>query len=109
MSGTFAGKVLAEGQVASSKGTLYTVPANTVAYIKSLTVFNTNTTNETVIIYLKPGATSRKWRKYILTPDESADALDLVGPIILEAGDLIEAETTTASKVDYVITGVEET
>jgi len=31
MAGTFTGKVLAEGQIASSKGTLYTVPGSTVA------------------------------------------------------------------------------
>jgi hypothetical protein len=110
MSGTFVGKVLAEGQFANAKGTLYTVPASTVAYIKSFFVFNTNAAAQTVNVYLKPGSTSRQIvRIATLAQYESANILDLLGSVILEAADLIEGDTTTATALDYVITGVEET
>lgn len=109
MSGTFAGKVLAEGQFANSKGTLYTVPASTTAYVKSLFVYNTNAATQTVDVYLKPGSTSRQIVKLTLLQNESANICDIVGSFTLEAGDLIEGATTTASALDFVITGVEET
>ena len=104
----FTAKVLGEGQLANTKGTVYTVPASTVAYIKCFTVFNTNAATQTVNIYLKPGSTSRQVIRLSLAQYESANLLDLLGSFSLEAGDLIEADTTTASAVDYVITGVEE-
>lgn len=109
MSGTFTPKVMADGQVATSKGTLYTVPASTSAYVKSITFFNTNAATQTLNVYLKPGATSRQIRRVSLAQYESYDVLDGLGPIVLETGDLIEADTTTGTAVDFIITGVEET
>ena len=106
MSGTFTPKVLAEGQLASSKGTLYTVPAATSAYIKSITLYNTNASGQTIAIYLKPGATSRQIRQIVLAQNESY-SFDL--SFVLESGDLIEGSSTNATAVDYVITGLEET
>lgn len=104
----FTGKVLGEGQLPNTKTAIYTVPASTVAYIKRFSLFNDNAADQTVIIYVKPGATSRKWRRYVLAQNESAEVLEAGDSLILEAGDQIEAETTTASAVDYVISGVEE-
>ena len=106
MSGTFTPKVLYEGQLPNTKTTLYTVPASTKAYISSMNGYNTNTTTETVLIYYKPGSTSRVQYRAALVQDGSMK----VGPgDVLEAGDIIEGETTTATKVDFVIMGVEET
>lgn len=109
MAGTFTSKVLAEGQFATSKGTLYTVPGSTGAYVKSFNVYNTNAATQTVNVYLKPGSTSRQIVKLTLLQNESANLIDLVGSFNLEAGDLIEGDTTTTTALDYVITGVEET
>jgi hypothetical protein len=106
MSGTFTAKVLAEGQVASTKGTLYTVPASTKAYVKSITFYNTNAATQTLNVYLKPGATSRQIYRVSLAQYAT---YELTVPYLLEAADLIEADTTTGTAVDYVITGVEET
>jgi hypothetical protein len=105
----YTAKVLAEGQFATSKGTLYTVPSVTVAYVKAFTVFNTNAATQTVIVYLKPGSTSRKIIQLSLAQNESANIIDLIGQFNLEAADLIEGETTTSSALDYVITGIEAT
>lgn len=109
MAGTFTGKVMGEGQLPNTKGTLYTVPASTVAFVKRITLFNTNAAQQTINVYLNPGGTSRQWRKYVLEQYESAEVLEAGDAVILEAGDLIEADTTTAAAVDYVISGVEET
>lgn len=102
----YAGKVLAQGQLANSKTTIYTVAASTVAFIKQLRVFSTGS-GQTVSIYLNPGGTSRKYAQFVLTTGESADVFEM--PIQLEAGDLIEADSTSATTVDYVLTGVEQT
>lgn len=104
---SFAGALMADGQVSDSKGTLYTVPASTVAYIGFFSLFNTNAATQTIIVYINNG-TSRKVRQFDLDQNESADVLESSQKIVLEAGDLIEAETTTASAVDFVISGVEE-
>ena len=107
MAGTFTPKVLAEGQLATTKTTLFTAVAAT--YVKSLTLFNDNAAEQTVIVYVRPASTSRKIRRFVLAQNEHANAIDPGEIILLETGDLIEAQTTTASAVDFVLMGVEET
>jgi hypothetical protein len=102
-------KSLADGQLPNSKGTLYTVGGATSTIIKKITCVNTNTTTESVNLYIKrSGSTSRRIcpkdlqlaAGYMAVDDEEH---------ALAAGDLIEGDTTTASKVDYIIEGVEKT
>jgi tagatose-1,6-bisphosphate aldolase non-catalytic subunit AgaZ/GatZ len=100
----FTGQLLAEGQLPSSKGTLYTVPGATTAYVRTIRVHNTNAAGQTVLIYVKRG-TSRIFSRAVLAQNETLVVDD---PVSLEAGDLIEGQTTTATAVDYVITGAEE-
>jgi hypothetical protein len=106
---SFDGKILAEGQVAASKTTVYTVPANTVVYISQILFFNTAATTETVTLYLNLSGTSRQVKRFVLDQNESAEVMDSGQRLILEAADLIEASSTNATSVDLVITGVEET
>lgn len=106
MPGTFSPKVLAEGQLASTKSTLYTVPGSTSAYIKQISFYNTNASSQTIALYVKPGATSRQIARYVLAQNEWA-IFDF--STVLETGDLIEASSSNATAVDYVITGLEET
>lgn len=109
MAGTFAPVVLGEGQVATTKGTIYTVPASTSAYVKICNFFNTNAATQTLNIYLKPGSTSRQIIRVSLAQYESFNLCDVIGAFTLETGDLIEADTTTGTAVDYFISGVQET
>lgn len=103
------GKSLADGQVASTKGTIYTCPAATVTYVKWLSVHNTNTTAEDVIVYVKrSGSTSRVIYRASLSQNETAYPVDKDAGLVLSTGDVIEAVTTTAAKVDYLIAGAEE-
>lgn len=94
----------------NSKTTLYTVPASTFAYITGVMLANTETgTAYTVNIYLKrSGSTSRRLLGASTSIAASA-RLDVIGDaqaIRLSAGDVIEGDASTASKIDYFICGV---
>ena len=100
-------KNLANGQLPAAKGTLYTVPASTQAVIKSITLYNTNTTAETVGIFiLKSGGTSRQISGGSLVASGGYMIDDT--EYTLAAGDIIQGITTTALKVDFTISGIEE-
>ncbi|MBL0320557.1 MAG: hypothetical protein IPP74_14875 [Alphaproteobacteria bacterium] len=105
---TISVKVLAEGQLANAKGTLYTVPAATTSYVKFFSVYNAAATNQDVEIFVKAGSTSRQVAFISLAPRQSARVIDKDEALNLEAGDLIEGNSTDATSVDYVITGAEE-
>ena len=100
-------KILGEGQLPNAEDSLYLVPGATTAIAKKITIHNTNTSVETVILYIKKsGQTSRiiiyveLGVKYSIH-DISAHSLG--------AGDDIRGQTTTAAKVDYTIEGLEFT
>ena len=105
----FSGKALADGTLPTSQTAIYTVPAATVTYVKSLSLFNDNAAQQTIVLYLNVSGSARKWRRYVLAQNESAEVLEGGETVILNTGDTIEAVTTTAAAVPYVITGVEET
>lgn len=105
---TLAPQVLGDGQLPSTLGDLYTVGTGKSAIIKSIVMVNTNTITETVNLYvLKSGSTAR-----LITPKNfqfGAEYKATIDDIItLATGDKIQGVTTTASKVDYEIFGVEQ-
>lgn len=109
MSGTFTGKVLSDGFVANAQAAIYTVPASTVAYVKQLYLANINAATQSVILYLNTSGTARQWKVLTLAQNEAADIFEDGESVQLQAGDTVEAVTTTASAVAYTTTGVEET
>lgn len=97
--------VRAEGQLSNVKGTLYTAPALTQGVVKTITLVNPSGGAITVNIYFK-NATSRR----IIPKDYSIAAggqfeMDFVG--ILQAGDLIEGDASSATTIDYWISILE--
>lgn len=103
----YAAKVLADGQLAVAKATLYTVPALKTAFVKMIRGSNVSTGKVTISLYLNTSGTSRRiWPPIVLEKDESFLIDDIPE---LEAGDLIEGFATVAAAIDYVITGVEAT
>lgn len=101
-------KSLADGQLPSAKGTLYTAQTAREAIVHSIVLVNTNSSAETINIYFKAsGGTSRRItpKDYSLAASAMMEVLDRIKT--LEAGDILEGDTTTASKVDFVISGVE--
>lgn len=104
---TYLGQSLASGQIANSVGAIFTVAATNTAFVKTLTLFNTNAAAQTVLVYIKRnGQTPRLVRRYVLEQNEFADALSDGDSWQLSTGDAIEAVTTTAATVDYTMTGV---
>ena len=99
-------QVLGEGQLPSAKGTLYTTPAATSAYVSLISIVNTGGSSQDVTVYANFSGTSRN----LFHVDGLAqnERIDFEAGLILETGDLIEGVTTTATQVDYIITGVEE-
>ncbi|MEN6624175.1 MAG: hypothetical protein ABFD50_21835, partial [Smithella sp.] len=57
---SFRGKVLADGQLPSSKTTLYEVPSGKAAYVKYFSVLNTGSVEQTIRIYVNVSGTSRQ-------------------------------------------------
>ncbi len=114
MAGVFTALVLADGQMASSKTTMYSNPNTTKTYIKFFSIYNSSsTTTETVLIYAKDvsgGNASRVIARCVLSPLEQARIVDKDEVITLDGNaDLIEGTTTNATTVDFFITGVQET
>jgi len=104
---TYTGASLADGQVGGSAANVYAVPSGKTAVIKTFSVYNTNTTAETVKAYvLRKGGTARQIGIAVLAQNESKEFID--NAITLSSEDSLQAETTTASKVDYSITGATE-
>jgi hypothetical protein len=98
-------KVLAEGQLAAAKATIYTVPAGLQAIIRDVAFGNIGGLTENLNLYVKKsGSVSRLFSRAQLDLDEFAHEEDIG---TLDAGDELEAETTNAASVDYSVHGVE--
>jgi len=100
-------KLLADGQLAAAKTTIYTVPAATQAIIRDVAFGNVGGLTENLNLYVKKsGGTSRLFSRAQLDLDEFAHEEDIG---TLDAADELEAETTNAASVDFSIHGVELT
>lgn len=100
-------KVLAEGQVAAAKGTIYTVPAGKQAIMRTVAFTHVAGGTQTVQLYVKKsGSVSRKFSRAQIATNEFAHEEDIG---TLSAADELEAETTDAASVDFSVHGVEIT
>lgn len=110
MAGTFTIKALGNGQLPSSVGALYTTPAATQAITKIITLTNTSAGTVNVNLYVSTdgGSTHRR----IIPKDVGLGAgytLIFDGALTLGATHLLEGDATSASVVDYTVSGIEET
>ena len=88
---------------------LYTVPAATKGYVRTVKLYNTSGSTVTVTVYVKrSGGTARTVASPSLATLESVDIVDPDETWVLSTGDTVEAVCTTASVVDYTILGAEE-
>ncbi len=105
-----SGKSLADGTAATSATAIYTVPANkSNATITYLGMFNTNATQQIVGVYLKRygQVSSRQIRRFVLDQNQHAEAFRTDIQPTLSPGDSILLGTTTASALDYFLSGEE--
>jgi len=103
--------ILADGQVDISKATIFEVTGadvlnTTNAIVDKITLFNTNSTKQTALLYIqKFSETSRELRQFQLKQNEGGEYLEPGEMLELENGDVLQAETTTAAAVDFVVFG----
>lgn len=100
-------KRLAAGQLASSSGDLYTVPTDTKALSPLIRLYNTGGTTEVIKLHLRDGSTSRQFAQIELVAGAWAEVA--FEKTVLEDGDKIQGQTTTATTVNYWLSGVEVT
>lgn len=98
-------------QLGDSLAALYTVPASTKAYVKTITIHNTNTSTESVELHLVGnGQSAGAANKFFHVELETNETLEIspVHPYVLTTGATIQAKTNTASTVNVKIDGMEE-
>lgn len=97
---------LADGQLPSTTGALYTVPSATTVAITYFSVFNTDSIPHTVVIFIKrAGGTARQIMSVSLVAGTFVNVCDDAQGIRLSAGDVISGGDGAGSKCDYLITG----
>lgn len=102
----YVGASLADGQLPSTVGTLFTASVSTI--IRSFDVFNDGAARQNVVAYiLRDGSTTRKVGAADLRENEFAEVLSDGKVWVLSANDSIQAETDNANQVDFTITGAE--
>ena len=101
------GQSLADGQLAASETTIYTVPAGTVGFIKWLSVVNVGGGNELVVIKAtRSGGTAREiFRADLSTSPLFAQVIGKDDGLTLSTGDSIQGQATNAASVDFFISG----
>lgn len=100
----FTPHYLASGQLASSKGTIYTVPTGMRAIIDSIVYYNTTGGALVCNSYINDG-TSRQFHKVSVPTVSRSIVLDNNSPLYLDEADLIEGDTSSATSVNYFIFG----
>lgn len=94
--------ILADGQLPNTKGTLFTATGDTI--VRLITAVHVAGGTQNIVFYVKKSAgTSRAVGRAELAVDEFAVDDEIY---TLQVGDQIEGETTDATSVDYVLTGV---
>lgn len=99
-------KKLAFVQLASSKTDIYD-PGTSYGKIKAITLYNSNTTDETVTINLHDGTNEYELYKFDLEPLETL-ILEYPKGLPVNASSKITGLTTTASKVSCLVSGNEK-
>ncbi len=105
-----AGKILAQGQLASGEQTVYTVPAYSATKIASAVLANTSGSQLTVAVSVvssggTAGGTNRIMPGYQLAAGDTTSITEIVGAF-LDAGAFISINAGAGSAINYLITGV---
>lgn len=99
--------LLASGQLANAKGTLYTVPTGFRARVTCITYYNTTGGALTVSTYIDDG-TSRQIDSRSVPAASRYIALDSTAELLLDAADKVEGNTSSNTSVNYHVFGWEE-
>lgn len=111
---TLISKRVSPAQLTGSATTLYTVPASTTTYVRSIILSNDTTSAVTATIHLVPTGGSADATNILINakavPTDGSPLIFNFGEdcVVLEAGDTIRGLASTASQVNYFIS-VDET
>jgi hypothetical protein len=103
--------------IPATVGSLYANPAATTSFVKGFTLFNGNTTAETVKLYNVPDSTgslgaaavANQFLEISLAPLETfVFEFPADGAVLVDTNDSIQGLTNTASKVTFQIHGVKD-
>lgn len=98
----------------STPAVVYTNPASTTSYVRTIVIHNTNTSAETVTLYNVPdnagaagtaAATNQFYKQEIAADSTVILEFAVPGIMLTDTNDTLQASTTTASKVTIQITG----
>jgi hypothetical protein len=96
--GTDAGKVLYQGQLASSAATIYTVPATTVTVVKTIMVVNTDSVSRTFQLFRGGTAAANAIIGTITLPANHTAVFDGAGwHVLSDQGQLLSVGATGAT------------
>lgn len=98
-------KVLAQGDLSNSVGTLYTVTAAWMGVVKNIVLCNHDTVDRTVDFYVNGTADANRLCK--TEPIKAGQRLILPETITLAATDTVRGNADSASKVSYNVFGIE--
>ena len=103
--------ILADGQLETTQSTIFEVEDPSIrgigkVTIKKITFFNTNALEQTAILHIKKrNGISRVLRQFKLLLNEGGEYLEPGETLDLDNGDILQAITTTASAVNFVVFG----
>lgn len=99
--------ILADGQLSDSQSTIFEVGSLFAsAVIEKITFFNPTENDETAALFVTcNGGTARQLRQFILEENNGGEYLEPGETLPLETQDALEAFTTTADAVDFVVFG----
>ena len=87
--------------------TIYTVPSNRTAIVKSIQINNDDASAIQTEIFFTDSSASQTYKIY--HKDLAADTTDngVVAPLVLESGDIIKIQVATANKIEGVVSYLE--
>ena len=109
MAGTYKILTADNAQIADSIGDLYTSSVTT-CYLKAILLFNTNTTTETILLYIANNGTGGAANQFftIALATKESRLIEFSNPIPLVSGAKLCGATTVASKVNVLAWGRED-
>lgn len=101
------GASLAQGQLSTTAGGAVIFTASAVTFVKCFNVCNRNAIQQQIYIYLRRSGETASvlFASTILDQYQQDRVIGADDALSLSDGDTIEAETTTASAVDFWISG----
>ena len=87
--------------------TVYTVPANRTAIIKSIQISNEHSSNNLVEVFVTDSSASATYEIFHESMASASTTNAALAPIILESGDILKIETANANVVEGIVSYLE--